>query len=389
MITLAVTSVPASGSSCSSSCGCGKDCGKNDCLPSNVIEITETCPGISNSLKSYIDVTVNHGEILSFCQCPYTYNGWSAANPSTSPIICGSTYSANAISDCDLNLVAKLTAFGATVLTTSIPEVNYILTNVARYENTLGYTYGDIQTALWSLLIGPGTTDVSAPFTPANVTAILTDADTNGSSFIPYLPTDYIGVFLVPVGTWPNSGSSIIAPLVLIQVRLCQFHAPCSFTQWAGLTNPIIQRQYGYFYNNALQTLSSEFPGNRLAFPLAASVNTNGIMYNAGTQQFNFTKPGNYQFDLYVRFSSVGESGVALAAFYVLANTPVTASVYGAPTDLERRAIFLANIPSVAESVVFSIHATSLFTVDVAAGTVDPVAGTEVTASVIITELFN
>lgn len=131
-------------------------------------------------------------------------------NPPTNPMICwcgqfdisipvGVPFNTVLVSSYDPKLLSVLAFYQVIMMQYNIRKVNYVINRIAYYESpSLNYNYADIQTAIWRLLDDPNY-NPSIPYTPANVTFIINDANTNGVNYIPTQPTDSCIIFCIPL----------------------------------------------------------------------------------------------------------------------------------------------------------------------------------------------
>jgi len=132
-------------------------------------------------------------------------------NPPTNPIICwcgqydvnisvSQPYNTVLVSSYDPKLLSVLSFYQFSCIQYNIKKINYILNRKTYYESApFNYNYGDIQTAIWRILDDPNYIPTSVTFTPAHVTAIMNDANTNGINYIPTQITDYCVIFAIPL----------------------------------------------------------------------------------------------------------------------------------------------------------------------------------------------
>jgi hypothetical protein len=104
-----------------------------------------------------------------------TFDGWCV--DTDRHIISGATYTADPVSSYDPNLPAGLVEY---------PH-NFDLVNYIMNQNYVGqgYTYSEVQRAIWTLIDDYTSTAGLGPWTQENVDAILQDALTNGEGFVP------------------------------------------------------------------------------------------------------------------------------------------------------------------------------------------------------------
>lgn len=214
------------GPSCETSC-CNKCClPKLATLPSGSVEFSVTYRGTSHGESSYVDGYVTFGGILTPTGTTTVYNCWCSQNNILIDV--GVNYAANVVSTLDKNLGSILQSSSLDIPFNNIPMINYIMNRVSYYENTLGYTFGDIQTAIWQLIGAANPSDPTAPYVQAHVTAIIADATVNGVNFYPTSPAEFIAVYVLPIGPWVGFS---VPPLtnqpMLLQVPLYIFGLTC------------------------------------------------------------------------------------------------------------------------------------------------------------------
>ncbi len=123
-------------------------------------------------------------------------------------------YNTIPISAYDPILVSILAFYGVTINQYNIRKIIYILNNLNKYKNLVGYSYVDTQTAIWQLLDYPTAVDPNIPPPNANNLAyILADANQFGANYIPCSPTDYNGIFMISLSlAGPLAGQPIVPP---------------------------------------------------------------------------------------------------------------------------------------------------------------------------------
>jgi hypothetical protein len=139
-----------------------------DTLPARVCFQVNN-PGDAYGFPSYFDVTIN------LPSGPQLFDGWCA--------------------DTDLG-ISRLVTYTADVLALNDPivptlvehpenldKVLWILNQ--RYQTRPGFTYGDVQRAIWTLVDDALSTGGLGPFTQANVDLIVAEANASGAGFKP------------------------------------------------------------------------------------------------------------------------------------------------------------------------------------------------------------
>lgn len=180
----------------------------------DVVSVVVSYPGVLN-IPSYLDLSLFDNILLA----NKIYDTW-CSNVSD-VIIPTVNYQSHLISSLNVDFASELKALNVLYIDAShINYINYILNKDKYYTETLGFAFGDVQTALWTLLFDTLTTHSSTPFNISNVIGIIVDALTNGKNYVPKLSIDYYGIFVVPVGITPNVGNTIIGQALIMQVTL-------------------------------------------------------------------------------------------------------------------------------------------------------------------------
>ena len=159
----------------------------------------------------------------------YIYNAYSILDPS----LLSSSPTVNPY----LALYESCNSAGD-VYVNNFPAILYLINKSSTYESTDGYSMGDLQTAIWTLLYnnitisdipydGPLTNNISAPYTPANVYAIINDSVSAtyaiaNPNLIPCMfPNPQMGLVILPTAANPCT------QFLLLQVQLNQLSLKC------------------------------------------------------------------------------------------------------------------------------------------------------------------
>jgi hypothetical protein len=197
-------------------------CDNGGNLPSNLVTMTVVNYGTGGNYLT-VSIGLDGGPIFG----GQSFSAW--CTDVYHPINVGQTYTAELFCSLNSSWFAIARNLGVVLQQQNICMLNYILNQRIRYETVLGYTFGDVQTAIWRTIIGTGITDPSAnPYTEGNVDLILADALANGQSYVPTLPSDVFGIFVAPVVTLPGGGNHIFAQLLIISVTVAMFPVPCA-----------------------------------------------------------------------------------------------------------------------------------------------------------------
>ena len=199
---------------------------------SNVLNLTNVFPGIPDgknpNISSYVNILVDN--ILPVG----TYNGWSLS-PSLS-LPSEGTYKVYSILDLGAgNLLNSFLSICESDLGVPHPEnlcaILYIVNKAQYYEETLGYSSNDIQSAIWTLMFNqlilpfdPTNIIPSAPSNEINVIDIITDAAnsldevTDCKKVICKFKDPQVALILLP----PNCSQAL-----LLQIPLCKLSLNC------------------------------------------------------------------------------------------------------------------------------------------------------------------
>lgn len=118
------------------------------------------------------------------------------------------TYSGILVSSYDLDKIYRL---GLSRQPANWPMINYIIN---RYYNAAGYTAGELQKAIWSLIDDRTEDPGIGAVNPTHVAEIVIDARANGACFAPVCSNQYMAVLLVP-----KNGGQIAAQITFVAVR--------------------------------------------------------------------------------------------------------------------------------------------------------------------------
>ena len=133
-------------------------------------------PG-SQAILSYLDGLLSDaGPFLTPVNStmPRTYVTWcSDVSHDVTPT---QEYNFRAVSTYDPSLQSIFAQYGINfVMLRNINAVNYIFNRASYYTHFLGFTFGDVQTAIWNFLLGMGITNPTAPFDQDHVDYIIRD----------------------------------------------------------------------------------------------------------------------------------------------------------------------------------------------------------------------
>lgn len=202
------------------------------CITKEPIEVSVSYPGSSNTYFN-----INYTQSLFQCcddNIPRPLEGWCSDFSNT--ISQNTNYTGIVVSSLDINLSSIFSQYGVQILEKNIQMANYIINKKEIYVNApFNYTFGDIQTAIWRVLEDPNASNGSAPFTQANVDAILLDANTNGKNYIPVKSTDCIIIFIIPTGLYPNNTGTKTNQMILGCLPISYLNNLCWITNWGKI----------------------------------------------------------------------------------------------------------------------------------------------------------
>jgi hypothetical protein len=198
-------------------------------LPTGNVEMWVQYPG-NQLTPSYFDMCfgANKGNLTASIYDAWCIDVLHTINP-------GVHYCAKIYSSYDPSIIPLITAIVSSTQyifhPENIPKVNWIINNTAFF---VGCTWGDIQTAMWTLLLSKDlsipilVTHPSAAYTQANVMTIFNAANTNGAGFVPSSCDQKVMAFILPYGTWPNCGTNPTNQVIFSQIQLSSIGVTCS-----------------------------------------------------------------------------------------------------------------------------------------------------------------
>lgn len=200
------------------------------CAPASVI-VTVPCPVAQLPVEGV-------GTLLVKINAPVSYVSASLAGfipsfPTALPSWCGdllhtinvnTTYSARLVSVYDPGFAQLFSIARPKIQLQNVCAISYLLNNAARYlarTSTPLTTFGDVQTAIWWLLNGIGSSHSSAPYTAANRDFILQDVLLNAPTYVPWAPTDLYAFFVLPLTVLPSM-AAVMAQVTIVPVSVAQ-----------------------------------------------------------------------------------------------------------------------------------------------------------------------
>ena len=185
--------------------------------------------------RSFFKINIKYGAVLSppDNNMHNIYAGWSATKFNLP--LNSKRYTAYAINCYNIYLDAIFDQLTVKIKTKNIPKLNYLLTNLDIYLQK-SYTWCDVQTVIWKLLNKKQKQyqHIHVAFNQTHVDHIWADVEKYGHTFIPRADTDLVTVFILITNTWPNTTLQLINQVVILPLKLEQFHPPDCLAEWGN-----------------------------------------------------------------------------------------------------------------------------------------------------------